>query len=225
MSQDDRLVPSSTASLDTIRRVYAFWGCHPALYTLSDYVTFLGRPAFIRSRAVQALGRITGTRILDLGCGTGRNLPSTREAVGEKGVILGLDYSADMLAAASELIRRKSWNNVRLLQGDAARSIIRNQTIDGILSVLAVSAIPAWRDALARCFDMLRPGGTISVCDACLFQGVLSVLNPLIRTLFRRFAAWDPSRNIPDEMQRIFGNVPVVRYNLGTFFVAQSVKP
>lgn len=213
-----------TAELQHVRKVYAFWGHHPAIYAASDYLTFLGRPALVRGRAVQALDLKNDATVLELGCGTGRNLPFLKDSVGEKGKIVGFDYSLDMLSAAGGLVRKNGWKNVTLIQGDAAVLDMDEPVFDGVLSVLAVSAIPNWQEALLRCHEVLRPGGILSVCDACLFHGPLKVLNPLIRLFYRKYAAWDPTRDIPGQMNRIFGNISVERFNLGTFFVAKSVK-
>ncbi len=212
------------AKLETVLKVYRFWGHHPLLYAASDYLTFLGRPGLIRGRAADALGVSAGGRILEMGCGTGRNLVHLENRVGSAGRIVAFDYSTDVLSAAGALCRKKGWHNVTLVQGDAARLETGETDFDGVLSVLAVSAIPEWKRALERSRELLRPGGVLSVCDASLFHGPLRVLNPLVEILYRKYAAWDPFRDIPGQMERLFGNVTVERYNQGTFFIARSVK-
>ena len=222
---ENRIGPETSSSgLQRINHIYAFWGHHPAIYAASDYLTFLGRPSFIRSRAVQALGLKKTASVLELGCGTGRNLAWLRQAVEDHGKIVGFDFSREMLKAADALVRKNGWRNVTFIQGDAARLHLGEPCFDGILSVLAVSAIPDWREALMRCHDALLHGGVLSVCDARMFQGPLRVLNPIIKLLYRKLAAWDPTRDITGRMKDLFGNVRVERYNLGTFFVATSVK-
>lgn len=210
--------------LHGVRKVYAFWGHHPAVYAASDYLTFLGRPGPIRGRAVRALGLSEGARVLEVGCGTGRNLVHLRRAVGGTGRIVAFDYSEEMLLAAERLARRKGWSNVTFLQGDAQTLDVGEETFDGVLSVLAVSAIPGWEGALRRCLEVLRPGGVLSVGDARLFSGLPGILNPIVEAAYRWGAAWDPSRDIPGRMREIFGNVRVERFNLGTFFIATSTR-
>ena len=61
-----------------------------------------------------------GHRVLEIGCGTGRNFPFLRDAVGPSGQIYGVDLSAGMLAKAQELCTQQQWSNVELTQGDAA---------------------------------------------------------------------------------------------------------
>ncbi len=215
---------SKTDKLKKVERVYSFWGRFPSLYGAQDAITFLGRAKTIRSRAVKKIGLKRGDKALEVACGSGKNFTYLVEAVGKNGFILGFDYSQEMLDAAKQLCERNSWNNIKLVQGDAAQLKITENNFDGVVSVLGISAIPDWEKALNRCYDVLCHGGRLIVCDARLFTGVLKILNPLIRLIYSKFAAWDPSKNIPEKMKEIFGNVEVENLNLDTFFIAISVK-
>lgn len=210
--------------LGKVRTTYSFWGRFPSLYAAQDMITFLGRPGFIRRKAVEGLGLREGSRVLEVACGTGRNFPYLMESIGEEGFLIGFDYSQHMLDSAARLCEKKGWKNVKLLQGDAAELAIAEKDFDGVLCVLGISAIPGWERALSRCRDVLRPGGVLSVCDARLFQGALKFLNPAVKRIYSRFAAWDHSRDIPVKMEEIFGNVEVQDFNMDTFFVASSIK-
>ncbi|MHB8876992.1 MAG: class I SAM-dependent methyltransferase [Myxococcaceae bacterium] len=211
--------------LDSVRRAYSFWGRHPGFYAAQDYFTFLGRPKRVRRRAVEALGVGRGAKVLEVGCGTGRNFPFLLERIGPEGELVGFDYSSAMLGAAGAGCRARGHVNVRLVQGDAAELSDVGSGFDAVLSVLAVSAIPGWEAALGRCFEVLRPGGVLVVCDGRLFGGALSVLNPAVRGVYARFAAWRPGRDIAGRMRELFGHVAEESLNLGTFFVARARKP
>jgi len=189
-----------------------------------DTITFLGRAKAIRSRAVQKMGLKRGDKALEVACGSGRNFHYLLELVGKDGFILGFDYSQEMLDAAKQLSKRNEWSNIKLVQGDAAQLKIPENNFDGVVSVLGISAIPGWGKALERCHNVLRSGGKLVVCDARLFNGFLKILNPLVKLIYSKFAAWDPSKNIPEKMKEVFGNVEVENLNLGTFFIAVSVK-
>ena len=215
---------SKIEELKKVKKVYSFWGKFSSLYSAQDTITFLGRARTIRSRAVKKTGLKRGDKVLEVACGSGRNFPYLMKAVGKEGFILGFDYSQEMLDAAKQLSKRNSWSNIKLVQGDAAQLKITESNFDGVISVLGISAIPDWEKAIDRSCDVLRPGGKFVVCDARLFTGFLKFLNPLVRMIYSKFAAWDPSKNIPDKMKEIFGNVEVENLNLGTFFIAVSVK-
>lgn len=215
---------SKVEKLEKVRKVYSFWGRFPFLYSVQDAVTFLGRAKTIRSRAVKKMGLERGDKALEVACGSGRNFPYLVETVGKNGFILGFDYSQEMLDAAKQLSKRNDWNNIKLAQGDAAQLQITENNFDGVVSVLGMSAIPDWEKALSRCYDVLRHGGKLVVCDARLFTGFLKILNPLVKVIYSKFAAWDPSKNIPEKMKEIFGNVEVENINFGTFFIAVAFK-
>ncbi len=210
--------------LDKIKRVYSFWGRFPRLYNIQDIFTFLGRAKIIRKRAVKEMDIKPEDTVLEVACGSGRNFSYLTEMINKNGLILGLDYSPEMLNAARQLCEQKSWKNLRLIQGDAAKCIICEKKIDGVISILGISAIPEWEKALKRCYDVLKPGSKLVVCDACLFTGILGIFNPIIKLIYSHLAAWDPDKNIPKEMKSLFKNIKVEYFNFGTFFIAVSVK-
>lgn len=214
----------SDPKLEKVRNIYSFWGKFSFLYDAQDFVTFLGKAGKIRNRAVEELKLSSGDKVLEVACGSGRNFSYLTEAVGKNGRVVGFDYSQEMLDAAKRLCRKNKFENVKLVQGDAAELEIDFENFDGVLSVLGISAVPEWEKALKRSYEVLCQGGRLVVCDACLFSGFLRVLNPLVRFVYSKFAAWDPSKNIPEKMKEIFGNVEVDKFNFGTFFIAVAVK-
>lgn len=215
--------PTLSQINSNVEQVYRYWGDHPGLYAMQDYFTFLGRPKMVRSSAVQALGNIRGKCVLEIGCGTGRNFLYLVDAVGPEGTIVGMDYSPAMLAAAEALCRRNDWTQITLMQGDAA-DLSSKSRYDAILSVLAMSAIPRWQTAMCKAWHALDIEGRISICDATLFHGIGRIFNPLIRPLYRKFAAWEPGRGIANEMQNLFGFIEIETFNFGTFYVVSSTK-
>ncbi|MFK7930833.1 MAG: class I SAM-dependent methyltransferase, partial [Myxococcota bacterium] len=69
----------------------------------------------LRARTVEGLELHTGDSVLDIGCGTGLNLPYLVEAVGESGRVVALDYSEGMLGKARERVQESGWDNVMLV--------------------------------------------------------------------------------------------------------------
>ncbi|MBI4439506.1 methyltransferase domain-containing protein [Candidatus Woesearchaeota archaeon] len=218
------MAASGDRELKRVEKVYSFWGKFPYLYRMQDTITFLGKAGTIRKNAVKKLGLRKGDRVLEVACGSGRNFSYLAEAVGKKGFVLGFDYSREMLNAAKELCRQNRWDNIKLVQGDASQLKIDENGFNGVISVLGISAIPGWEKAIRRCHEVLRYGGRMVVCDARLFGGFLRFLNPAVLLVYSKFAAWDPSKNIPKQMKKVFGNVRAESYNLGTFFIAVSSK-
>src|SRR5262245_46123353 len=85
---------------------------------LFDWALFL--PSGLRKRAADRLKLHRGDRVLEVGCGSGRNFRFLQEAVGPEGQVYGIDLSAGMLGEAHSLCRRQHWPNVFLIEGDAA---------------------------------------------------------------------------------------------------------
>jgi tRNA A58 N-methylase Trm61 len=118
-----------------VRDLYDRWA---RLYDWNP-VLDLVRPA--RRRAVAALGLTPGDTAVDMGTGTGANLPYLRGAVGPDGRVVGIDLSPGMLQRARRRVERHGWDNVKLLEGD-----IRDPPVDGpvdaVLSAFVVVMYP-----------------------------------------------------------------------------------
>jgi trans-aconitate methyltransferase len=96
-----------------------------------------------------------GERVLDLGCGTGMLTAELDSAVGEAGDAVGLDQSAEMVAAA-----RADHPGPRFRQADA-RAFTAAEPFDAVFSNAALHWISGGaQDAvLDRVADALAPGG------------------------------------------------------------------
>jgi demethylmenaquinone methyltransferase/2-methoxy-6-polyprenyl-1,4-benzoquinol methylase len=107
-----------------------------------------------------------GQTVLDIACGTGANFPYILERIGPTGRLVGLDYSAAMLEEAQRQVDQHGWQNVTLLQHDAANFQL-NQTFDAVLCVLGMVVIPDYINAMQRAIEHTRPGGRLAIADLC----------------------------------------------------------
>jgi demethylmenaquinone methyltransferase/2-methoxy-6-polyprenyl-1,4-benzoquinol methylase len=110
-----------------------------------DWLFFI--PAGLRKHAVDRLSLKPGDCVLDVGCGTGRNFPFLREAIGPSGRIYGVDLSAGMLRKARKRDRHH-WTNIHLTEGDAA-NYLAPEPLDGVLFSLSYNTMPASSDRVA----------------------------------------------------------------------------
>jgi len=107
---------------------------------------------------------VTGAagRVLEIGIGSGLNLPLYGDAVEE---IIGIDISPELLAmaerAAAMVSRRRL--RVRLLEGSAERlpCIIADGSVDTVVVTWALCSVPDATAAVAEAHRVLRPGGSI----------------------------------------------------------------
>jgi demethylmenaquinone methyltransferase/2-methoxy-6-polyprenyl-1,4-benzoquinol methylase len=129
-----------------------------------------------------------GARVLELGCGTGRNFRSLQRVVGPEGRIYGVDISAGMLARAHDLCKRESWTNVELAHCDAAQ-YVPPQPIDAILFGLCYNTMPHHRTVLHHPWKLLRPGRRIVIMDGKAPRGCMG-------KFFLPFGSWIMKRTL-----------------------------
>lgn len=126
------------------------------LYALLGY-----RTEAYRERAFAALDVRPGQTVVDLGCGTGRNLPLLARAVGEGGRVVGLDLSTGALAVARE--RVADLPQVELVHADAARADLGAP--DRVLATFSLSMMPDPGAVAAHAVGALLPEGRLAVLD------------------------------------------------------------
>ncbi|HWU47415.1 MAG TPA: methyltransferase domain-containing protein [Humibacter sp.] len=117
-----------------------------------------------RVRAVRTLGLRPGDTVVDIACGTGLNFPLLEEAIGPAGRIVGVDLTDAMLARARHRVEAKGWNNVRLVQADAADFSFPSE-VDAILSTYALTQVPECSRVIAHGAAALAGGGRWAVLD------------------------------------------------------------
>ena len=98
-------------------------------------------------------------RLLDIGCGDGRNTAEIASLLPE-GSVLGLDYSKDMISLAQKTFPKDKYSNLDFLVCDALRMEF-NSEFDFIFSNAALHWIKDHRTLLKRISCTLKPGGRI----------------------------------------------------------------
>ena len=133
-------------------------------YDLTRKYYLLGRDRLVRDLHARA-----DETVVEIGCGTARNLIR----IGERypGVRLyGLDASAQMLRTAEEAIARaKLTNRVTLTHGlaeDVTPGFFGlDRPFDHAIFSYSLSMIPDWRTALSAAAASVRPDGHVHVVD------------------------------------------------------------
>ncbi len=102
--------------VETTQEFYTRWAAlYDAIATRTPGVGSL------RETAIDRLAPERGDVVVDMGCGTGANLPYLRERVGPSGVVVGVDFTPGMVAHARRRIVAEGWSNVHVVRGDATR--------------------------------------------------------------------------------------------------------
>ena len=135
------------------------------IYDLTRKYFLLGRDTLI-----ERLEPPSGGSVLEIGCGTGRNLIAAARAYPDA-FFFGLDVSTVMLATARTNIRRAGLESrIRLALGDAARfepsALFGRTSFDRVFFSYSLSMIPPWREAIARALNAVSAdNGRLLIVD------------------------------------------------------------
>ena len=143
----------------SVERFYDRWA---AVY--DAVATSMPAVGWAREAAVDSLALEPGETVVEMGCGTGANLPYLREAVGPAGRVVGIDVTAGMLDLARQRIDRAGWGNVHVVRADATRPPIA--TADAVLSTFVVGMFEDPAVVVEGWLDLLGPGDRIALLDA-----------------------------------------------------------
>jgi ubiquinone/menaquinone biosynthesis C-methylase UbiE len=150
----------------------------------THYWWFVGRRLLIARLLKDALhcANDQALRLVDLGCGTGANLPMLRQAVGERGEIFGFDFSPLALEFAG---RQVDLSNVHFSQGDAMQLPLRDECADCVTMLDVLEHVPDDKKALAEIYRILKPGGVL-VLSVPAYQHLWSAHDEALHH-FRRY--------------------------------------
>lgn len=181
-------------------------------------------PPGIRNRAVKRLALKPGDNVLEVGCGTGRNLSPLVRAVGAEGRVYGVDLSEGMLAKAKALCDRSGWSNVTLIRSDAASYTVP-ELVDGVIFSLSYAVIPHHREVLRHAWNQLRAGGYLVIMDAKLPANALGkLLHPVVRLTSRLTVLGNPDVRSWDELKELAGDVEMEEISFGTYYICRARK-
>lgn len=119
---------------------------------------------FGRDGLIDSLDARPGCTVLEIACGTGRNLDRIGQ-VWPGSRLHGLDISSEMLSIAQKRLP----SDCKLACGDAtdfdAQRLFGQSAFDRIVISYAVSMIPRWEATLEHACHLLAPGGSLHVVD------------------------------------------------------------
>ena len=170
--------------VETTRRMNRMYRRQRHIYDATRRYYLLGR-----DRLIANLRPEMGTTVLEIGCGTGRNLVTAAGLYPEVR-FFGIDVSTEMLTSAiSSISRHGLENQIRVAHGDAAafdpQPLFGIQRFDHVLVSYSLSMIPNWRQVLESAATRLKPGGRLHIVDF----GNQQQMPAMARALLRRWLA------------------------------------
>ncbi len=138
------------------------WQRHIYDFTRKPYL--LGR-----DRMLAHLGVPAGGTVLEIGCGTGRNIVKAAEMFPDAHYF-GFDVAPVMVEAARKAAARAGLSHkMAIAQGDAVdfdpRAMFGCAEFDRIFVSYSLSMIPEWRRVIESAADRLAPRGALFVAD------------------------------------------------------------
>ena len=154
-------VLSKNDAAKAMDRIYRY---QTAIYDMTRRPYLLGRDILL-----QELAPPDASNILEIACGTGRNLivaaklyPSCH--------LFGFDISNVMVTKARTSIERNGLaDQIQIAKGNAtdadSKALFKQGRFDRVYISYALSMIPPWREALAHALSLTENSGNLSIVD------------------------------------------------------------
>jgi len=178
---DALLSDDAAQRMDDIYRYQRF------IYDLTRRYYLLGRETLL-----EALRPAPGQSVLEIGCGTGRNLVHAARLY-PQARIFGFDISRAMLATSARALGRHGLGQrVRIAQADATQfspeTLFGERGFDRVFISYTLSLIPVWVDVLPAAIDALAPGGELHIVDFSMQKRLPGWFGRLLFAWLQRFS-------------------------------------
>lgn len=164
-----------------------------SVYALQRHVYDLTRKHYLlgRDRLIARLDAPVNGHVLEIGCGTARNLiHAARRYPGAH--FYGIDISTAMLRTArGKLARERLQRQCRVAMADAThfspQGLFGRSTFDRVFASYTLSMIPEWEAALDRACRLLSANGSLHVVDFGLQEELPAWFGKLLRAWLAKF--------------------------------------
>jgi len=164
-----------------------------AIYRTQRHFYDLTRKYYLlgRDRLIRHLSPPPGGSVLEIGCGTGRNLIVAARAWPDAH-FFGIDISEAMLETARAKVAKAGLSDrITLAQGDAtafdALALFGRPVFDRVFQSYTLSMIPDWQGAIREAAAKLAPGGRLDIVDFGQQKGLPRLWRKLLFAWLAKF--------------------------------------
>jgi S-adenosylmethionine-diacylgycerolhomoserine-N-methlytransferase len=191
----------SVATQDAARHMDGIYEYQRYIYNATRKYYLLGR-----DRLIGELQPDGGSTVLEIGCGTGRNLIHAAKCC-PNARFIGFDISQSMLKTARTSIARAGLSDrIDVYHADATAfdlsSLCGEAHVGRVFISYTLSMIPAWRQVLPRALEAAAPGGRLYILDFGQQEALPRWFKAVLFTWLRQFSV-HPRAELKPELAKL----------------------
>ncbi|MGL4521762.1 MAG: demethylmenaquinone methyltransferase [Bacilli bacterium] len=227
------------------QRVHAvFEKIHSEYDKMNDIISFSQHDKW-RSDVMKVMKVKEGSSALDLCCGTADWTLALGTAVGEKGKVIGLDFSKGMLSIGQQKIEKANANHCSLQWGNAMELPFEDASFDYVTIGFGLRNVPDRHKVIQEMYRVVKPGGLVVCLETSqptfpgyrqgyyfYFKYLMPILGKVFAKSYKEYvwlhessASFPGAKELQSDFEdKGFSNVFFKRYTMGVVAAHFAVK-